>query len=139
HLVEIGFRLRLDRQRERGLREGERREHERALLGRERIARLGDRELRDGPDLAGLELADGFLLLAVEEEQLADALVLSTGAVPGVALVVDGPGHDPQIGQPADERVGIRLEDADEERAGRVRRDTDRIARLWLARGRRRL
>ena len=46
------------------------------LLGRERVAGLGDGELRDRADLAGLELADRLLLLAVEQQQLADPLVL---------------------------------------------------------------
>ena len=40
------------------------------------------------------------------------------------------PGEDAQVGQPADERVGGRLEDAHEQRAVLVRRDLDRGAGL---------
>ena len=52
----------------------------------ERVAGLGDGQFGDRPDLASLELADRLLLLAVEQQQLADALVLVTGAVPDVGL-----------------------------------------------------
>ena len=79
-------------------------------------------ELGDGADLAGLELADRLLLLAVQEEQLADALlVVAVPGVPDMALGVERAGQDAEVGQPADERVGGGLEDPDEQRPVRVR------------------
>jgi hypothetical protein len=53
---------------------------ERLLLARQRVAGLGHGQLGDRSDLAGLQLADGLLLLAVQQQQLADPLVLVAGA-----------------------------------------------------------
>ena len=100
---------------------------------RERVAGLGHGQLRDRADLARLELADRLLVLAVEEQQLADPLVLAARRVPDVALAVDGPGEDAEIRQPPDVRVRGGLEDADEERPGRVRADLDLRAGLRVA------
>ena len=79
HLVEVALALGLDRDHQRRLREGERRQDERLLADAERVAGLGHRELRDGADLARLELADRLLLLAVQQQELADPLVLVRG------------------------------------------------------------
>ena len=76
HLVEVGLRLRLDRDRQGRLGEVERRQDERLLARRERVAGLGRGELGDRADLARLELADRLLVLAVQQEELADPLVL---------------------------------------------------------------
>jgi hypothetical protein len=38
-------------------------------------------------------------------------------AVPGLSLALQRAGQDPQVGQPADERIGGRLEDAGHDRA----------------------
>ena len=48
--------------------------------GRQRVAGLGHGQLGDRADLARLELADRLLLLAVEQQQLADPLVLARGS-----------------------------------------------------------
>ena len=74
-------------------------------------------ELGDRADLAGLQLADRLLVLAVDEQELADPLVLAAVRVPGVALAVERAREDAQVGQPADERIGGGLEGAHEERA----------------------
>ncbi len=68
------------------LREVDRAAGRAASPSRERVAGLGHGQLGDGPDLAGLELADRLLVLAVEEQELADPLVLAAVRVPGVAL-----------------------------------------------------
>ena len=96
----------------------------------QRVAGLGHGQLGDRADLAGLELADRLLLLAVEQQQLADPLVLAAGRVPDVGLRMERARQDAQVGQPADERVGRGLEHADEERAGLVGRDLDGRAAL---------
>ena len=66
HLVEVALALGLDRDHQRRLGEVERRQDQRLLARRDRVAGLGHRQLGDRPDLAGLELADRLLLLAVE-------------------------------------------------------------------------
>ena len=129
HLVEVALALRLDGDHQRRLGEVERRQDQRLLARCQRVAGLGHGQLRDRADLAGLELADRLLLLAVEQQQLADPLVLAPAAVPDVGLRMERPGQDAQVGQPPDERVGGRLEDADEERAVLVGGDLD-LARL---------
>ena len=134
HLVEVGLRLRLDRHRQGRL--GERRSSGRTSgfsFAVEGVAGLGHGQLGDRPDLAGLELADRLLVLAVEQQELADPLVLAAVGVPGVTLPAERPGVDPEVGQPADVRVGGRLEHADEQRAGRIGLDPDLVARLRLA------
>ena len=93
----------------------------RSFVG-ERVAGLGHGELGDRADLAGLELADGLLLLAVQQQELADPLVLVAGRVPDVRLGMERPRQDPQVRQPPDERVGGRLEHADQQRAALVGR-----------------
>ena len=86
HLVEVGLGLRLDRDLRGSARgTGAGRRTRASPSRRERVAGRGDGELGDGADLAGLELADGLLLLAVEQQQLADALVVVARRVPGVA------------------------------------------------------
>ena len=84
HLVEVALGHGLDGDLERGVREVDRREAEGGVAGRERVAGLGDAELRDRADLARPELARRLLLLAVEVEQLADALVLALRGVEDV-------------------------------------------------------
>ena len=96
----------------------------------QRVAGLGHGQLRDRADLAGLELADRLLLLAVEQQQLADPLVLAPRAVPDVRLRMERAGQHAQVRQPPDERVGRRLEHADEERTALVGGDLDRRAAL---------
>ena len=75
-----------------------------------------------------MELADRLLVLAVEQEQLADSLGLVAGGVPGLGLALQRSGEDAQVRQPADERVGRGLEDAGHERAVRVHDDLDFLA-----------
>ena len=67
------------------------RQVQRGVARRDRVAGLGDAQLGDRADLAGAELGRGLLLLAVEEEQLADALVLALVGVPHRALALQRP------------------------------------------------
>ena len=106
HLVEVGLGLGLDRDRQRRDGELERGQDDRVLARRQRVACLGCRELGNRTDLAGLQLSDRLLVLAVEQEQLADPLVLVAVGVPGVRLAVERPAQDPEIRKPADERGG---------------------------------
>ena len=87
------------------------------VAGRERVAGLGHAELRDRADLARPQLGRRLLLLAVEVEQLADALVLALRRVEHRALALERARQDPQVGQPPDERVRRGLEHPDEELA----------------------
>ena len=101
HLVEVALRDGLDRDHQRRHRELERWQRQRRRLGRQRVAGLGDRQLRDRPDLAGLQLADRFLFLAVQQQQLADPLVRALRRVPDMGLRVERAREDPQVRQPA--------------------------------------
>ncbi len=75
-----------------------------------------------------MELAHRLLVLAVEEEELADSLGLVASRVPGWCLSLQGAGQDPDVSQPADERVGGRLENARDERATDRHRQLDFLA-----------
>ena len=81
--------------------------------------------LATAPISPACELADRLLVLAVEQQELADPLVLVAVGVPGVGLAVERAAQDPEVGQAADERVGGGLEHPGDERAVRVRRDRD--------------
>ncbi len=105
---------------------------QRLLADAQRVAGGGHGQLGDRADLAGLELADRLLLLAVEQQQLADPLVLALAAVPDVGLRMERARQHPQVGQPPDERVGGRLEHAHEQRPVLVGLDLDRRAALVL-------
>ncbi len=133
HLVQVRLRLRLDRHLQRRHGEVERRQGVAVLpRGRQRVSRPGNGQLRDRPDLTGVELPDRFLVLAVEQEQLAQALVLAAGRVPGVSLALECPGEHAQEGQPADERVGRGLEDSRHQRSRGVRHDPGLLAALGI-------
>src|SRR5439155_8567102 len=119
--------------------ERQRMARDRLLARAQAVAGLVDRELRDGADLAGLELADGLLLFAVEEEELADPLVLAAGRVPRMALRADRARQHPQVREPADVRIRGGLEDPRDERPAWIGGDADRIIRLRLVSGHGRL
>src|SRR3990170_8117926 len=87
-LVEVGLRLRLDGHRQRRPGELEGREAQRALAARERGPGLRIHEFGHGADLPRADLADSLLLLAVEEQELADALILPARRIPGVVVVL---------------------------------------------------
>ena len=139
HLVEVRLGLGLDGDRQGRFGEDHLGQDQRPLLCGQRVARLGHAELGHGADLAGLQLAGRLLLLAVEQQQLADPLVLAPVGIPGVALAVERARVHPQVGQPADVRVGRGLEHPDQERARRIGLDRDLVARLGLAGDGRRL
>ena len=122
HLVQVCLRLGLDRHLQGRRRELDRIEDERLVLAGQRVARLGDGQLGDRTDLAGLQLADRLLLLAVQEQQLADALLLAAGRVEDGRLAVERAGYDAQVRESADERIRRGLEDPNDERAGRIGR-----------------
>ena len=76
HLVLVLLGLRLDRDADDRLGEGDRLEHDRLRLVAQRVA--GDRALRpdDGGDLAGLDLGDVLALVGVQLHQAAHPLAL---------------------------------------------------------------
>ena len=73
--------------------------------------------------------ADRLGVLALDAQDLADALLLAAARVPDVVVRRDLAGADAEVGQPADERVGRRLEDERSKRAVGVGRDLDLLAR----------
>ncbi len=72
----------------------------------------------------------GLLLLAVEQQQLADPLVGVARRVPDVRLRMERAGQHAQVRQSPDERVRGRLEHADQERAALVGGDAHRLTAL---------
>ena len=59
----------------------QRRERDLRVLGREHVAGAGLLQLRDGADVAGAELVDLLVLLALRDQHLADALLGAAGDV----------------------------------------------------------
>ena len=126
-LVVVAARLRLDGEGGGGLREHDRRVDDRARLVGERVAGLRVLELRHRADVAGLDLRDLGLGLALQQQERAHAL----GGV--AAHVVDGgvglqrAGVDAEEGDAPGVRVHDRLEHEGRERrvrggpAGRLR------------------
>ena len=137
-LVEIGLRLRLDRDLETRLREFDCRELNRVrLVGDEGIARMGGGQLGHRGDVSGTGLREVLLLLALDRQEVADALLLASVDVVDVPLAAQRARHDPEVGEPPDERVGGRLEHLRHERAVRIRADLlaiDRPPRADLGR-----
>ena len=70
--------------------------------------RSRSRQLRDRADLAGLELADRLLVLAVEQQQPPIRSSSSRLAFQAWAWPWSVPDRTAEVGQPADERVGRR-------------------------------
>ncbi len=137
HLVEIRLRHGIDRDLQGRVREGDRGETQARVARAQGVPGLGQAQLGDGADLARPQLGRGLLLLAVEVQQLADALVLALGGVVDRALALERPGQDAEIGEAPDERVSRRLEHAHEELAA-VGRNLDVLAGL-VGRGERTL
>src|SRR6267143_44921 len=80
-LLLVGAGLRLDRDRDDGLREGHRLEDDRLVGVAEGIARRGQLEADGGGDVAGGDGLDLFLLVRVHSKEAADALLLALGRV----------------------------------------------------------
>jgi hypothetical protein len=76
----------------------------------------GDGQLTDRADVAGGDGVSGDVLLAADEEDVADPLAVVLGGVVQVAVAVDGATEDPEVGDTADVGVGDGLEDEGGER-----------------------
>ena len=120
-LVEVGLRLRLDgdlqrrrRELDAGQRDGLR------PIRDERVAGGGRGQLGDGGDVAGADLGEVLLVLALDRQERADALVLLLVDVVDVALPGLRAADHAEVGEPPDERVGGGLEHLRHERAGGV-------------------
>ena len=122
HLVLVGASLRLDRDRDDRLREGDRLEHDRVRRIAQRVA--GERTLQtdDRADVAGADRLDFFAVVGVHLEQATDPLAVTLGRVQRIAAGLEDAGVDPDIGQLADVRVGLNLEDQTRERLTRLDR-----------------
>ncbi len=86
---------------------------------------MGVDQLGDRADLAGADHAHRLCVLALDAQHLADALLLATLGIPDVVVRRDLAREDAEVGQPADERVGSRLEDARQQRTVGLLRDLD--------------
>ena len=110
HLVQVGLGLRLDGDRQRGLREVDRGQRRTASRAAKRVAGVGRRAWRPRRSRPPIS-PTGSWSLPCSEQQLADALFLAALGVPHVIVGVDLAAEDAEVGQPADERVGRGLED----------------------------
>ena len=86
-------------------------------------------ELGHRADLAGRDDTNRLRILAFDAQDLADALLLVTRRVPDVVVRGDLARVDAEVGQPADERVGGRLENLRHERPVLRLRHLDALAR----------
>ena len=111
HLVEVGLRLRLDRDRQGRLREVERRQDDRLLLRRQRVAGLGHgrawRPRRSRPPCSS---PIGSWSLPWSSSSWPIRSSSSRFAFQTWAWRLERARTDPEVGQPADERVGRGLE-----------------------------
>ena len=127
-LVQVGFARRLDGDRKGRRRELDRGVEDHSVLVRQGCVRRRGGQLGDRADVPGADYVRHLLLLAAEEEDLADALGLLLCRVVDRRVVVQRPRVDPDVAQLSDERVGERLEDERGQLVGRVRLARDLLA-----------
>src|SRR5256884_309204 len=121
-LLLVALRLRRDREAHHRLREAELRRLDLALGVEEQVARHRLLELGDRADVARPELLRLLVVLALELEQLADALLRVGPGVHERGVAVQRAAQDTEDVDPARERVGDRLED-ERRRRGPVHAD----------------
>ena len=128
-LVLVGLRLRLDRDRDHRLRERHRLEHDRRVLGGERVARRRVLEADAGGDLARHDRVALLAVVRVHLEDAADPLGLAGDRVEDAVAGLERAGVDAEVRQLADVRVGHDLEGERRERRVGRRRALDLGAR----------
>ena len=109
-LVEVFLRLGLDGQTDHRLGEGHLFEHDRRILGAERIARADLLETDGGADVARNDRLDRVLLVGVHLVDTADTLALAAARVEHVGTGIQFSRIDAHERQTAHERVGSDLE-----------------------------
>jgi hypothetical protein len=122
NVVLIGLRLWLDRDGDDRIREGHRLEHDRGVVGRERVAGRRRLEADAGRDLAGHDLLPLLAVVRMHLQDAADALGAARGRVEDSVARLERAGVDAEVRQLADVRVGHDLEGQSRER------------RLWIGR-----
>src|SRR5665811_1732361 len=118
-LVALG--LGLDGHRDDRLREGHRLEHDLLVGVAEGVAGRRVLQADHRVDVTGGRRVDRVLLVGVHLEQLANALSLTLGRVDHLRTRLDHTRVDPDVGEPAEERVRHHLERERRERLLRVR------------------
>src|SRR6201996_5623220 len=134
HLLLVGFRFRLDRDRDHRLREFDRLERDRRVGGGQRVTGGGFFEADAGADVARVGLLDLLARVRVHHQQAADALGAPGFDVEHATAGLQFAGVDAEVGQFADVGVGHDLEGERRERAAVVGR-TAALGRLGLAFG----
>ena len=119
-LVLIGLRLRLDSDRDHRIREGHRLEHDRCVVGGQRVAGRRRLEADAGRDLAGHDLLPLLAVVRVHLEDAADALGAARDRVEHAVAGLERAGVDAEVRQLADVRIGHDLEGQSRERRLRV-------------------
>ena len=126
-LVLVALCLRRDGEAHHGLREVDLRELDGALGLEQQVARLRLLELRDRADVALRELALRRVLLSLQQQELAEALLRMGAHVRERRVGLDRPLQHAEQGDAAGEGIGDGLED---ERRGPTAVDLDRRAAL---------
>ena len=121
-LVLVGLRLRLDGDRDHGLGEGHRLEHDRRDLGRERVAGRRLLEADASGDLARADLLALLAVVRVHLQDAADPLGLAGRRVEHAVAGLELAAVDAEVRELADERVGHDLERERRERRVERRR-----------------
>ena len=132
-LVLVALRLRRDREAHDRRRESERGRLGRLVLREEQVGGRRLLQLRHGADVAGREAVDGRVVLPLEEQQLAQALLPVRAPVDENRVRLHLAGEDAEDRDAPGERVGERLE---HERGVRHRRARRSRAASWPATGR---
>ena len=109
-LLLVRLRLRLDRDGDDGLGEGDLLEDDGSVRGAERVAGRGLLEADAGEDVARVALLDVLAVVRVHHQQAADPLGASAGRVEHAAARRELAGVDAEVGELADEGVGHDLE-----------------------------
>ena len=111
----------------------QRRHHEHGrLLVAQSVAGGGVFQLGDGDDFAGDRAGDGRLLLALEAQQLAEALLRFARRVEDTGIGLSAARNDAEDGELAGEWIDNRLEHQRGERRRRIRRTADRLAAVGI-------
>ena len=110
-LLLVALRLRRDREAHHGLGEVDLRQLELAFRVEQQVTGRGLLQLRDGADVSLPELLRGVVVLALEDQQRAYALLRAGAGVHDSRIRGERPGEDAEEVDAARERVGDGLED----------------------------
>ena len=111
HLLLVALGLRVDREAHHRLGEVDVRRLDRNFVVDEHVTRDDVLELRDSAEIADAQLVDLLVVLALQDEDLADPLLGMRARIDERRVVRDRSREDAETTDAARERIGDRLED----------------------------